>query len=822
MIKVANHKVINRLAFKSFKANKTRNWIAVIAIALTTILFTTLFTISFGVVNTFQEETMRQSGGSAQGSLKYLTEEQYQNIKDHPLIRDIGRTVLVNMAENKEFLKRHTEIAYADDVAMKLGFTTPTTGEQPIKVNEMIADTVTLDLLGIPHEIGQKVTLEYSIKGEKRSYDFVLSGFYEGDPAFSVGLIFVSRSFIDAELSNIEPNYNKDFDSTGTIRADIMFSNSLNIEQNIQKVITDSGYSLNEADSNYVAYGINWAYMSTSFGWDLSTVIGVLIGASLIILTGYLIIYNIFQISVIKDIRFYGLLKTIGTTPKQIKRIIHRQALILSVIGIPMGVIFGYVLGNTLLPLVVNVSSYSGKTSTSANPMIFIGSVIFSLITVYISCRKPGKIAGKVSPVEAVRFSGISQKSQRATKKSTDGGKLYKMALSNLGRNRKRTIIVVISMSLSLILLNSVFTISKGFDMDKFISKFVKTDFLIGHANYFNTLNGFRSEDDALSDSFIKEVSKKEGFEDGGRLYYNLHEGTIVDNNKEQFLQLFGLEDFPLHQLEIVEGELDDNKLQSGKYIIEGLSDDDHGNIYWDRSHYAIGDKVKITTESGTHEYEVLAKTRMGYNNHVRFWGGYGFYLPAKEFAAIVPNPTVMSYQFNVDDAHVSEMNEFVKGYTEHVEPAMDYESKGAYEGEFIKMQTMLLTVGGVLSVIIGLIGILNFINSMLTSIIARRQEFAMLQSIGMTDKQLNKLLIFEGLFYALATILISLLLGVLFSYFIINGIASHLWFFSYTFVIAPLLLSYPILLILSVMIPFVVYRGVNKRTIVERLRETE
>jgi len=358
--------------------------------------------------------------------------------------------------------------------------------------------------------------------------------------------------------------------------------------------------------------------------------------------------------------------------------------------------------------------------------------------------------------------------------------------------------------------------------MDKFVSNFVKTDFLIGQANYFNTLNGFRFEEDALSENFIKEVSAKEGFEDGGRLYYNIHEGTISDNNKEKLLQLFGLEDFPLNQLEIVEGEFDIAKFKSGKYIIEGISDDDNGNIYWNKSHYDIGEKVKITTESGTYEYEVMAKTRMGLNNHVRYWGDYGFYLPAKEFTSIVLNPTVMSYQFNVEETKLSEMNAFVKAYTENVEPAMDYESKDLFVGEFKKMKNTLLTVGGVLSLIIGLIGILNFVNSMLTSIIARRQEFAMLQSIGMTDKQLNKLLIYEGLFYALATIVISLTIGVLFSYFIINGVVSHLWFFSYSFVISPLLWSYPILLILSIIIPFVVYQGVNKHTIVERLRESD
>lgn len=512
---------------------------------------------------------------------------------------------------------------------------------------------------------------------------------------------------------------------------------------------------------------------------------------------------------------------------------IRRQAFLLSIVGIPIGLVIGYLLGVVLLPLVVSVSAYSGQASVSASPYIFLGAAAFSLITVSLSCHRPGRIAAKVSPVEAVRYTGINSNPKRAAKESVNGAKLYKMALANLGRDKKKTVIVVISMSLSLILLNSVYTVSNGFDLDKYLNKFVQTDFLIGNANYFNVLNGFHSEDDALSERFINVVSSQEGFEGGGRLYYNLGKSIIQYTGdtsgllnpsfgENQHLQLFGLEDFPLSQLDIVEGKLDRDQFKTGQYIIEGLPDDDNGNIQWDEDHYAIGDRVTITTGSGTHEYQVMAKCRMGYANHVRYWGDFGFYLPASEFCSIVPYATVMSYQFNVDDAHTSAMEEFVKNYTENIEPTMDYESKQSYADEFGKLQNMLLTVGGALCVIIGLIGILNFINSMLTSIIARRQEFAMLQSIGMTGKQLHKLLIYEGLFYALAAIVLSFAFGILFSFIIIRGVVGGLWFFSYKFVIAPLLISYPVLLTLSAVIPYAAYHGVNRQSIVERLREAE
>lgn len=181
-----------------------------------------------------------------------------------------------------------------------------------------------------------------------------------------------------------------------------------------------------------------------------------------------------------------------------------------------------------------------------------------------------------------------------------------------------------------------------------------------------------------------------------------------------------------------------------------------------------------------------------------------------------------MSYVFDIDDKYVDKTEKFLNGYTKTIEPQMNYESKQKYENEFKKLENMFLLVGGVTSLIIGAIGILNFINAMLTSIISRRREFAMLQSIGMTNKQLNKMLILEGVFYALGSIVISIILGSIVSLTIVKIIGSSLWFFKYKFILTPILILSPILVLISILVPFVIYINVNKQTIVERLRESE
>ena len=351
-----------------------------------------------------------------------------------------------------------------------------------------------------------------TVHGQQVSRDFILSGWWEADPVFNVSIMVVSRAYMEEHIEELYSSIDEDSDMTGVINSYLMFRNSWNLEEKMERVITESGYSTEEGDPNYIANNVNWSYLSASFQPDAPTVIGVIAALLLIIFTGYLIIYNIFQISVIKDIRFYGLLKTIGTTGKQIRKLIRRQALILSCIGIPIGLILGYLIGCKIVPIIMDQSFYAGNGyETSANPLIFIGSTLFALITVLISTSKPGRIAAKVSPVEAVRYAEaqISGRSRRGL-----GIKISGMAAANLGRNKKRTFLVLLSMSLSLILFNTIYTFSIGFDMDKYLSKFVDTDYLIAHSDYFNYQ--FSGEENSVSETMIQAVSQQPGFEEGG------------------------------------------------------------------------------------------------------------------------------------------------------------------------------------------------------------------------------------------------------------------------------------------------------------------
>lgn len=846
-----NGAVIKKLSGRYFKASKSRNIIAIIAIVLTTILFTTIFTLGSGLMDTVHDQNIRKAGGEGQAVLNYISDEVYNDIAGSPLIDRIAYTKAVSYRLKNPGLERwRSDLWYMDDTALEFARYTPTTGHRPKAENEIIADTKTLDALGVPAQIGETVSLTYEIKGKSYTTDFTLCGFWETDSLSNIGRLIVSKAFVDAHSDILTYTYPVDNDYSGVVSAYVMFRGRGDIEVQLHRLLSETGYTCDmmggsKEDGNYVIARVSPAYQSGALTDNPAMLISGIIGVALIVVTGYLIIYNIFQISVIQDIQSYGQLKTLGTTKRQIKRLISRQALRLSLIGIPIGLLVGFFIGRALVPFLMNGTSYTTDAGikVTVNPLIFIGSAAFAIFTVFVSVRKPAKIAGTVSAIEAIRYTkndtAAFGKHRAKDKKSTHGAKLHFMALANLGRNRKRTILVIVSMTLSLVLFNTVFTLSSGFDIDKYIAKFMDTDFVISTASYFQFQ--FEKSESDLSENFIEAVRQNENFEDGGRLYtsrmleesFSTEHNAFFSYNKDQngnpFVSLYGADDFLLNGMEAVEGTIDLEKLKTGKYILLSVECADDGTVI-DDPNISIGDTVRInhltinglsSAIDGSYDFIIMAKVRANENTATtRNTGEARFYLPTEVFLPLCDNPHLVSFPFDVKEGTEAEMAELLNSYIDSVEPSMDFESKATYTSSFDDLTSLIITIGGALSIIIGIIGIANFVNSVLTSVITRKKEFAMLQSIGMTGKQLKCILSFEGLYYAVGTIIMSAVLGVLFSVVVVKGISSSIWFFTYQFVMWPMLVIYPFLILLTVAIPALLYRQIAKASIIERLRK--
>ena len=341
--------------------------------------------------------------------------------------------------------------------------------------------------------------------------------------------------------------------------------------------------------------------------------------------------------------------------------------------------------------------------------------------------------------------------------------------------------------------------------------------------------------------ALLNRISAQSGgdFYDDGNLYINFSELSaclagqpITLTSLEEgnpLVQLYGADDFLLNSMDVIEGTIDWEALKSGNYVLYALTADDNGNII-DDPNIHVGDTLHFnhvqmnglsSSIDNNFDCKVMAKVLINENTDtIRSTGFAKFYMPTDVFLPLCEQPHLVSFPFNVVDGMEADMEEFLSSYVEDIEPSMNYDSKQTYINSFNDLTSLIITIGGALSIIIGLIGITNFVNSVLTSIITRRKELAMLQSIGMTGKQLKKMLSFEGLYYAAGTVVASIVFGSLVSVIIVRAISNSIWFFTYKFVIFPMFVIYPFLIALTVIIPAIIYRKIAKTSIIERLHQ--
>lgn len=894
---------IRRLSGRSLKNNRMRNLFAVLAIALTGILFTAVFSLTGGFLQVVQEDTMREVGGRFHAGIKAATTEQYEKAASDPLVAKSSYTILIGMADN--IIKRQAEIRFTpDESTLPDLFITLEEGHFPVRKNEIIVDTYIFDELGLPCALGQKIPLRFSFMGETVEDEFVVCGWYDGDAIAHASELFVSEScwmelkgdHTDEDFVRWKEMHPEDY-GTGLLAGNFFFHNTYHLEDKIRTIIGNAGYE----PEKELAYGVNWAYMSSRADSADPVTLSVLLGAVLVILlTGYLIIYNIFQISVVSDIRFYGLLKTIGTTKKQIRRLIRRQALWLSVVGIPIGLLIGFGVGKLLLPFMFGMTdSYEGiDISLKFDPWIFVFGAGFSAFTVYLSSGKPGKIAGSVSPVEAVRYveaGGIREKtgrkkaergwterrktgrekaerSRRERQKDRGGFGVLSIALANLGRNGRTTAVVISAISLSIILLGTVVTAVESFRLDDYLENRIAGDFVIGNIGVISSASG--SGEIEIAPAFLALADSQEGVEEKSEMWLRYRSFLELDDRAREHLKnldeqgklrrktfaakelekmLQGEKDFDgvcyayseelLSGLEVLDGTLDIEKFRKGNYILltqimgnDRVPAEEHiyhpGDIVTVKSFGKDSDLQEIRDASGEvtdvvyddldeKEYEVMAIVRIPYSMDIHRYGANvcDAVLPLSEFDREDAYTDAFAVSYRVAEEKQEAFEAALSAYTEK-DPEMGYVSKASLQKEFDDMVMIVAVIGIALAAVIALIGILNFTNAMITEVIARKREFAVLQSIGMTNSQLRKTLISEGLGYVAASGAVSVVFGSLFSWAVLKAMNNVIWFFEYRFRILPFVILLPPLVLTAVLVPVFAWKGVGKKSIVERLRE--
>lgn len=834
MYKVKNNKCLSNISRKSMLANKKRNVILLIAIALTTIMLTTLFTVGNSVLKSIEISTTYQVGTSAHAGFKFMTQEEYDELATDTHILDLSYNIIVAEPENVELYKDYTEIRYSEDVAAQQGYSYPSQGKMPEKYNEIATCTTVLDDFGLPHEVGQIIHLKMNNGVNIFEGDFIVRGIWEKPASTMANQIYVSKIFQE-EFSPVWMNKD-DYDRAmgvnsfcGSINPDFNFRTSFNISGQMDKLKERHNFG------DEINDGINWAYAASEL--DFTTVMIVAIIMIMIVLSGYLIIHNIFLIAVTSDIHYYGLLKTIGTTDKQLKKIVLNQALGLSFIAIPIGLILGFVTSLFVFPLVVdNITVQDCRIIP--NVWVFMACALFAWVTVRISCIKPCKYIKKISPVEAVKFTdaatGKLSKNRKSKKVST-----LSMAWENLKRNRNRTVAVILSLALSIVMINVTVSIVASMDLEKYISSFASSDFTIADASVMNAgMSGNVYDGVSLADISVigdnietseagaifmsESLQRFEGvhYERLVKIYEEHPEWFIYDSAAKPYYDqmvyedksidshIYGVSQIVFDKMDMDAQGMTWEKFCSGKYAIVSSPLETGGNDS-EYAFYHIGDKISITLPDGSsEEYEVIGNGDVSYAMGPQHSHGLDVYItiPETEYLRLIPDASgALKYFINVNDDELEAAEGYLSDYCNSVNPKLNYTSRETYLKEFQETIDLFLVIGGALSGILALIGILNLVNLTYTSIHERMQELKVLNAIGMTKKQIALMLSYEGMLRVLITFVVVLSFGQLLNYVIVYLMAGEMIMFSYKYVVWPMLACIPVYMLIAAVIPRIV-----------------
>ena len=217
--------------------------------------------------------------------------------------------------------------------------------------------------------------------------------------------------------------------------------------------------------------------------------------------------------------------------------------------------------------------------------------------------------------------------------------------------------------------------------------------------------------------------------------------------------------------------------------------------------------------------YTICAKVIIPDTISYRFYNGKQYILGSEAFVKDTGINNVMSYLVNIDDGKEEQFEKFLEYYTTNIDSALDYESKISYQKNFGSYRDMFVNVGSAAAFIIGLIGMLNFFNTIFTGINSRKREFAVMQAVGMTGVQLKRMLICEGMIYTCMAVVISFIVCAISEPVLMDVLSGVYWFFTSKWTLFPVLVLAPVYAIIGAAVPLVLYPSVAKKSVVDRLK---
>lgn len=805
-------KTISRIAYSNDKRNRTRSILIMMAICLTTMLLVIISTVGNGVIR-LQKSQAASSYGSNYGLFIAADGTQLKEVERRAEISDIGIMCtegILKGNENGGFVSADETVRkmlpYNQEYVLK-------EGTYPEKSQEIAAGRAFFDAEGYHDvKVGDTVTLEYrsGMQSEYAPVEFTVSGILYDRDEYTIEasyVVFGSQDFYNERIAEGDRQYNIYF----------TLSDSANVSMNnVAPVIKEIADSCGIDQKNVI---INDLYLQWVLqpSYEMIVLCGTLILG--IVLFSVVVIYNIFQVGIAQKVQEYGKIKALGATRKQMKQLIFREGILLAVPSIPLGLLFGFLIAKVSFNWLVEQGNLvSSGIKNHQVPLfsltIMLICIFVSFLTVVLALRKPMKIVSRISPIEAIRYLDGSKTQKQGRRKGRKDVTVFSMAMANVTGNPKRTIATILTMGLSCVLFVIISNYVGNIDTEH------EARIAINHGQFELQLD-YSAEyderypennldtiltDDPLNDSLIEEIKSIPGVTDVMTreiVYVNLN-GTrypadIVSKNDFDFMRQDG---------DI--GSMDYDQAVKNGEIFFGWS------TWMEQDGYAPGESIAFDFENGSGTYTYQGKIAGSFVSADTY-----LVIPEGVYRSMNPRGTAYGYLWvdcdKKDVAFVEQNLNTLISNTSHIK--MDTYHAQLQSAEF-SARTMKLGCYLFMAVV-GFIGFMNMANTMIMNITTKKQEYGVLQAVGMTNKQLNLCLQLQGLIFTVGTICVALVVGLPLGY-VLFAYAKHNGIFGmnvYHVPITPILAMILLVSLLQIVLSCVLSSNLKKETLVERIR---
>lgn len=837
MLKNNNQAVVKRLAKNNLKSNRRRSLSMVLAIMLSSFLLFSVFTVGATYLKMQRQQNIRLNGAEFDAIMYGISEEQKEILEENSTVEQYG-VVMVSgvVAETEADKTPGVGLLYADDTYWKKMMAPArkfVKGHYPVEENEVMVTEDALKKCGFSDKkIGDEITFVYEINEKREAKTFRISGIWDGYG--DTDNFYMSKAFCDKQK----------LDAVYYGRCHISFCKKW-MSDEAQQAFIDS-MKLKKSQRLFYVY---------EYGNATEIFLGLSGIALVTVLSAYLLIYNIMYLSVAGNIRYYGLLQTIGMTGRQIRQLMQKQLLWIGGIGMLAGILIGAGTSFFLIPVVVKTfvsGKEMGAVQVTFHPVIVLLTVLLTGCTVWYAGRKPTKIAVGSSPVEALEYRVVS--SVRKRHKTRKGSLIVRMALEQLTRNKKKTMVTMLSLAASLSVFLCLITLLHTQSAREYSYNYMGLDMVLKNDTINNMVLNRAAEGEEqiqgvhpiLNEELLNEIRQTDGVEEvlptitvptivpwekevtdvWMREFYETWMNIPYEDDIEEYQQhpenfgssLVGIteEDFRALNAEM-EQPVDEEAFLSGKTCIlyrHGLFGLDEKELRGKQ----ISCEEYVHPEN-TRTFEIAGMTDVG--DYVSLLGFPPTMIVIDDAVkAFTEKPIVFRVGIRYAEEYHKETEDAILSNIEESPNKTDFSWDSKIEqAENVKAaQGHMMEIGFGIVLILGIIGVMNYINTSVGNMQSRQKEISIMESVGMTERQVKKMLVWEGIFYTGGVLFLTLTVGIGITYAIyqtMNYMGAKFWFPALPFLGATL-----ILFVVCIVVPVWTYQKIEKSgSLVERIR---